>query len=109
MARCAQLMLESMDADGSYLQTKPCEVYVTRIGPDFIMVGLNGEQCVRIGMRIKAQLLPKMALVAGYTGLHIGYVPSMDMIPEKGYEAGVPYSLEAEDYLVDKVIDLVGE
>jgi hypothetical protein len=50
-----------------------------------------------------------MTLVAGYTGLHIGYVPSMDMIPEQGYETGVPYSLEVEDFLVDKVVELVGE
>ena len=109
LARYAKLMLESMDENGNYLQTKPCEVYVVKIGPDFLLVGLNGEICVRIGLRIKAQLLPKMALVAGYTGLHIGYVPSMDMIPEQGYETGVPYSLEVEDFLVDKVIELVEE
>jgi neutral ceramidase len=110
-ARLAQLMLASIDEAGEYKRTQPCEVLVVRIGPEFILVGLNGEVCVRIGLRTKAQLVPNPVLFAGYTGILIGYVPSADMIPEKGYEAGsqytLPYSLEAEDFLVDRVMEIV--
>lgn len=110
-ARLAQLMLASLDEAGTYRRTQPCEVLVVRVGPEFTLVGMNGEICVRVGLRTKAQLVPYPVLFAGYTGGLIGYVPSADMIPEKGYEAGsqytLPYSPEAEDFLVDKVMEIV--
>ena len=112
-ARLAQLMLASTNELGEYECTNACEVFVLRIGSDFILVGLSGEPCVRLGLRVKAQLVPNPVLVAGYTGIAVGYVPSADMIPEKGYEAGsqytLPYSLEAEDFLIDKVMAMVNE
>ncbi len=110
-ARLAALMLASMDEKGEYKRTNPCEVFVLRIGSDFMFVGLCGEPCVRIGLRLKAQLIPNPVLLAGYTGSTVNYIPSMDMIPEKGYEAcseyTYPYSPEAEDYLVAKVMDML--
>ena len=113
LARLAQLMLASTNEAGDYESTNPCEVFVLRVGSDFILVGLSGEPCVRIGLRIKAQLVPNPVLLAGYAGIHVGYIPSADMIPERGYEAGSeyarPYSPEAEDFLVDKVMTMVGE
>ena len=50
-------------------------------------------------------------IVAGYTnGIYgIGYVPSMDMLPEEGYESYTPYSLEMEDFLVGQVMTLAGK
>ena len=55
----------------------------------------------------KSQLIPLPVIVAGYTGYSIGYVPSMDMIPEKGYEARTPYSLEMEDILIGALMEMV--
>ncbi len=108
MARLAKLTLESMDENGNYRQTKPCEVQVVSIGPEFLFIGMNGEICVDIGLRIKAQLIERPVMVCGYTNLNAGYIPSMSLIPEKGYEASrVPYSLEMEDFLVGKAMELV--
>jgi len=115
VARMARMILDSVDENGQYQKTRPCEVCVLKIGPEFVFVGLSGEMCVRIGLRIKEQLAldkdaPRLrsVMVGGYTGMHIGYVPSMEMLLEKGYEAQTPYSLEMEDILVGKVMEMVG-
>lgn len=108
-AKIAQLMDEAMDDDGNYEETRSCEVYVLEIGDDFVLVGLNGEMNVPIGLRIKTQLQNRSAMVLAYTGYNIGYVPGYAQIPECGYEAGNPYSPEAEDFLVDKVMEMVSE
>ncbi len=109
-ARLAALMLASMNEKGEYKQTNPFEIFLLRIGSDFTFIGLCGEPCVRIGLRIKAQMIPGLVLLAGYTGstASFNYIPSMDMIPEKGYEtSSYPYSPEAEDYLVAEVMNIL--
>lgn len=108
-ARIARLMQDAMDEDGNYEETRTCEVYVLEVGEDFVLVGLNGEMNVPIGLRIKTQLQNRSAMVLAYTGPSIGYVPGYAQIPECGYEAGNPYSPEAEDFLVDKVMEMVSE
>ncbi|WP_407272004.1 carbohydrate-binding protein [Radiobacillus sp. PE A8.2] len=110
VARLAKLMMESMDENGNYYKTKNSEVQVVRLGEEFIFVGMNGEVTSPIGSRIKAQLLPHLTMVSGYTNKNIGYVPSMSMLQERGYETNDgPYSPEAEDFLVGKVMELVEE
>lgn len=106
MARLAKMMLEAMDENGNYKETRTSEVHVLEIG-DYVQVGLNGEVDVPIGLRIKAQLLGRPVLVTSYTGPSIGYFPGYCQIPEAGYEARTPYSPEAEDYLVDKAMELI--
>lgn len=110
-ARLAKSLLGSLDKNGNYRNTKQCEVMVARIGRDFVLAALNGEMAVRIGLRIKEQLIPRPVIVAAYTNAvyGIGYVPSANMIPEEGYEAYTAYSLEMEDFLVREVMTLAGE
>lgn len=105
-ARMAQLMLGAMDDEGNYKKTRPCEVYVLAIGEQFRLVGLNGEMCVGIGKRIKAQHEGRPVLVMAYTGPSIGYFPSADELIQLGYEVKTPYSPEAEDFLIEKVMTM---
>jgi|GEM_PF-2890900 len=109
MVRMAKMMLEAMDEEGNYYETRECEVYVAEIGPDFVFVGLNGEQNIPIGLRIKGQLLGRPVMVCGYTGPSIGYFPGYSQIPEAGYEAQTPYSPEAEDFLIKKVMEMISQ
>ena len=108
-ARLARMMDEAMDENGEYEETHPCEVYVFEIGDDFVTVALNGEPNVPLGLRIKSQLENRSAMVLGYTGPSAGYIPGYAQLPESGYEMSNPFSPEAEDFLVDKVMDMVSE
>lgn len=113
--RMAKLILDSVDDKGNYKKTRPCEVYVVRIGPEtgattgskFVLVALNGEICVPFGLRIKSQLRNNDVMVAAYTGPSIGYVLGAQEISGLGYEGRTPYSPDHEDVVCCKVMDMV--
>lgn len=107
LARLAQLTVDALDEHGNYDEYRTCEVYVMEIGDEYVQVGLNGEICVPFGLQIKGRLVRRPVMVTAYTGPSVGYIPGMGQIPGKGYEAGVPYSPEAEDFLVGKVMEMV--
>ena len=111
-ARLARVMAASVNADGSYKKTQPAELIVLRIGDRFIHVGLPGEMTTPIGLRIKGILRGHETLVTAYTLAGIGYFPAAGQIAEGGYEVfqnfdHLPYSPEAEDVLIAKVIETI--
>ncbi|MCE5228685.1 neutral/alkaline non-lysosomal ceramidase N-terminal domain-containing protein, partial [bacterium] len=111
MARMAKYILASMDENGQYKVTQPADIYCVRIGDKFIHVGLSGEICAPIGLRIKDQLRGNNVMVTGYTGPMHGYVPGQGQITAGGYEVFTnphrrPYSPELEDILVLDAMDL---
>lgn len=112
MIRYAKWMLESVDENGNYMQMQPADIYCVRIGDKFIHVGMSGEICAPIGLRVKDQLRGCNVMFTGYTGPMHGYVPGQAQITAGGYEAFTnphhkPYSLEAEDMLVCDAMELV--
>ncbi|MCE5229649.1 hypothetical protein LLG95_08645 [bacterium] len=111
-ARMAKRMLDSMDKKGNYKVTQPADIYSVRIGDDFIHVGLSGEVCAPIGLRIKDEMRGKKVLVTAYTGPMHGYVPGQAQITAGGYEVFTnpnrkPYSPEVEDVICCEAADLV--
>jgi hypothetical protein len=79
----------------------PVEVQVLRIG-DLYIIGMNGEVCVEIGLRIKHELSGMRVWVNGYTNLRVSYIPAAASFPEEGYEVKIsPVTAEAEDILVN--------
>ena len=112
MARMAHRILESMNAHGEYKVTQKGDIYVVRIGDEFIHVGLSGEICSPIGLRLKDELRGCKVMVTGYTGPSHGYLPGQGQISAGGYEVftnpnRLPYSPEVEDMLVCDAMDLV--
>lgn len=113
MARLARRVLDSMDSKGNYKVTQAADIYAVRIGDEFIHVGLSGEICAPIGLRIKDELRGRKVMVTGYTGPMHGYVPGQAQIAAGGYEVFTnpnnrkPYSPEAEDVICCEVTDLV--
>lgn len=112
MARMAKRMLDSMDQNGNYKVTQPADIYAVRIGADYIHVGLSGEVCAPIGLRIKDEMRGKNVMVTAYTGPMHGYVPGQGQITAGGYEVFTnpnrkPYSPEVEDVICCEVDDLV--
>jgi hypothetical protein len=82
------------------------EVQVLRIG-DLYIIGMNGEVCVDIGLRIKRELSDLTTWVNGYTNRRLGYIVAAKQMPEEGYEVRCsPFDERAEDVLVAKAVEL---
>ncbi len=112
MGRYARLILDSMDENGNYKETQASEIFCVRIGDSFIHVGMSGEICSPIGLRVKDQLRSCNVMFTGYTGYMHGYVPGQAQITAGGYEIfsnphHKPYSPELEDMLLCDTMDLI--
>ncbi len=105
--RLAELIRDSVNPDGSFKNPQPVELFVNRIGTRFVHVGMSGEPCAGIGLRLKDQLRGLQVMVTGYTNFSSGYFLAAGQIVEGGYEAfygspkGVPLSPEAEDVYIN--------
>lgn len=85
-----------------------CDVSIVKIG-DIKIIGLGGEVAVEYGLKIKEK--EKNAIVVGYCGVDIGYIPTKKIIKEGGYEAEVfllygypaPFSLEIEEIILNYI------
>jgi hypothetical protein len=111
---------------GKIPTSRQYEIVQIKIGERFRLVALQGEPCVRIGLRIKEQLTSNMGenstdawdihsvMVLGYTNGWAGYIPSSDVLRAGGYEAeshffhnwSGSYKPEIEDIVVNSVLDL---
>ena len=80
------------------------------------MVALAGEVVVDYSLRLKAELAGPPVWVAGYCNDVLGYIPSLRVLQEGGYEGGDamrgttfpgPFAPSIEKLIVDKVHELV--
>jgi neutral ceramidase len=99
----------------------PCryeEVIVSKIGP-LCFVGMQGEVCAPIGMRIKDALRRKTPLfVTAYMSEHNLYIPTREIVRQDAYQAQViriqyacpvSWAPEVEDEMVKGVLNVVTE
>ena len=104
----------------------PYEIEMIGIGERFRLVALQGEPCVRIGLRIKEQLTVNAAeisreaenirsvLVFGYTNGEECYIPSREISVAGGYEAesylfnnwAGPFNPGIEDLIVKTALEM---
>jgi neutral ceramidase len=114
--RHAQVLLEELEKNGKIRTTYPYLVQVVRFGDDLTMVALAGEVVVDYSLRLKSELLGRAVWVAAYSNDVFGYVPSLRVLKEGGYEAGDamlytdlpgPFAPSVEELLVTKVHELV--
>lgn len=85
--RHAEFLLEYLDATGSLRKTYPYPVQVIRFGDQMSMVALGGEVVVDYSLRLKRELQGAL-WVAGYSNDLPGYIPSLRILKEGGYEGG---------------------
>jgi hypothetical protein len=80
------------------------------------MIALAGEVVVDYSLRLKAELPGSPVWVAGYSNDVFGYLPSVRILQEGGYEGGGamlytqlpgPFAPSVEKRVVDKVHELV--
>ena len=91
---------------------------LVQFGQDWTVIALSGEVVVDYSLRLEKQLAPANVMVAGYSNDVFGYVPSLRVLQEGGYEAGGamlwgslpgPFAADVEDKIIDKVLELVGK
>lgn len=110
----AREMLGRLERDGSLPSHRPSTVQVLGVGP-FRLVAFNDETCLGYQLKIKQELAPAPSIVAAYCGTSRSYVPTADMIPERGYEAfsniyvylePAPLAPEVEEILISTALRL---
>jgi hypothetical protein len=131
MERHAALMKAAMDREGHLpiAQTDPVQVW--RFGPaaaaggkpeagsgGFTLVALGGEVVVDYALRLAREYPDRRMWVAGYSNDVFGYVPSLRVLREGGYEGGdamiyygrpAPFTEQVEELIVGKVRQLTGD
>lgn len=123
-ARKATILLEELDKAGKIKTTYDYPIQVARFGDDLLLVSLAGEVVADYSHRIRRELQPKGAAndpvvwVAGYSHDVFGYIPSLRILKEGGYEGGGamrftpfpgPWAENVEERIVAKVHELVKE
>ncbi len=113
--------MEELEQAGKIRTTYPYLVQVVQFGNDLTIVALAGEVVVDYSLRLKAELsgvASPPVWVAGYSNDVFGYVPSLRVLQEGGYEGGDamrytklpgPFAPSVEKRIVDKVRKLINK
>ena len=113
--RHAEALLKELDEAGKIRTTYATLVQVVRFGPDLTMVALPGETVVDYSLRVKTELAGPAVWVAGYSNDVFGYLPSVRVLDEGGYEGGGamryttfpgPFKPSVESIVMEKVHEL---
>ena len=116
--RHAEVLLKELEQTGKIRTTYPYLVQVIQFSNDLTMIALAGEVVVDYSLRFKAELPGPPVWVAGYSNDVFGYVPSLRVLQEGGYEGGGamrytplpgPFAPSVEKRVVDKVHKLVNK
>ena len=114
--RHAEVLLDELERTGKIRRTYPYLVQVIRFGDDLTLIALAGEVVVDYSLRLKAEIAGPAVWVAGYSNDVFGYVPSLRVLQEGGYEGGGamrytnlpgPFAPSVENRIVDKVHKMV--
>ena len=114
-SRHAEALLKQLAEDGKLRTTYPTLVQVVQFGQDLTMVALPGEVVVDYSLRLKSELAGPSVWVAGYSNDVFGYLPSVRVLTEGGYEGGGamrytsfpgPFKPSVESIIIEKVHEL---
>jgi len=82
-------------------------VQVIMIGKDLTFITLGSEVVVDYSLRFKREFASDAGVwVAGYSNDYTGYVPSLRVLKEGGYEAAAGWAEDVEDRIAKKVHEL---
>ena len=110
-----KLMLEDLDAGNVPGTDYAYPIQVIRFGRDLTLIAMAGEVVVDYSLRFKRELSGPDApilWVAGYSNDVFGYVPSLRVLKEGGYEGGGamlytslpgPFAPSVEERIVERV------
>jgi neutral ceramidase len=116
--RHAEVLLKELEQNGKIRTDYPYLVQVIQFGDDLTMIALSGEVVVDYSLRLKAELAGPKVWVAAYSNDVFGYLPSLRVLQEGGYEGGGamrytnlpgPFAPSVEKRVIDKVHELVNK
>lgn len=116
--RHAALMKAAVSRDGRLPAAQPDPVQVWRFGSGLTLVALGGEVVVDYALRLAREYPERRMWVAGYSNDVFGYVPSVRVLREGGYEGGDamiyygrpgPFTEAVEGLIVGEVHRLAGD
>ena len=116
LRRHAALMEPPSQRDGRLPASQADPVQVWTFGPDLTLVALGGEVVVDYALRLARELPGRRVWVAGYSNDVFGYVPSLRVLREGGYEGGdsmiyygrpAPFTEDVEELIVAKCRSLL--
>jgi hypothetical protein len=88
LRRHAALMAAAVQRDGHLPATQRDPVQVWRLGSGLTLIALGGEVVVDYALRLAREYPGRNLWVAGYCNDVFGYVPSLRVLREGGYEGG---------------------
>ncbi len=107
----AERLRKALDRDGKVPASYSYPIQVLRFGDGLKLIALGGEVVVDYSLRLKALLGWEDTWVAGYSNDVFGYVPSLRVLKEGGYEAqggaGGLFGAAVEETIVERVQHLV--
>lgn len=81
-------MLALLDQGGSIPRSRPYTVEVWQFGGSLTLIALAGELTVDYALKFKSRYGPDTTWIAGYSNDTFGYIPSLRVWKEGGYEGG---------------------
>jgi hypothetical protein len=115
-ARQIRQLLGIIERDGKLYDRYPYPVQVWQFGDGLTLIALGGEPVVDYALRFKATYGWEDTWVAGYSNDVMGYIPSLRVLKEGGYEGGGamigygrpgPLGADVEETIAHKVDELV--
>jgi neutral ceramidase len=115
--RRAELLLEELDKTGKIHAKYQYPIQIVRFGDDLTLIALAGEVVVDYVHRLKRELKGSTLWVAGYSNDVFGYIPSLRVLKEGGYEGGGamrltrlpgPFAPSVEERIIDTVHKMLG-
>ncbi|MEN3338809.1 MAG: hypothetical protein V7647_2485 [Acidobacteriota bacterium] len=112
LRRHAALMEAIIKRDGHLPAVQRDPIQVWRFGTELTLVALGGEVVVDYAIRLNREFPNRRLWIAGYSNDVFGYVPSLRILHEGGYEGGDamiyygrpgPFTDAVEDLIVGKV------
>jgi hypothetical protein len=117
LRRHAALMQATVQRDGHLPAAQPDPVQVWRFGSGLTIVALGGEVVVDYAIRLAREYPAQRIWAAGYSNDVFGYVPSLRVLREGGYEGGdamiyygrpAPFAENVEELIFGAVRRLMG-
>ena len=114
--RNARWLLQALERDGHIRTSYPDPIQVWQFGAGPTLIAMGGEVVVDYALRFKAKYGWNDTWIAGYSNDVFGYVPSVRVLHEGGYEGGDalinrpfpgPFAPEIEETIAKKVDELV--
>ncbi len=108
----SKLLLPELEKTGQLKSTYAYPIQVVQIGNDLTLVALAGEVVVDYSFRLRKELGEGTIWVAGYSNDVFGYIPSVRVLKEGGYEGGGamrftslpgPFAPSVEERIIERV------